>query len=73
MGFGLKQLKLLSGSNNRKWQLQNNIAPDMAVQKFFEDIEKDYDNKLGYDSKLVHLKSEIVKTNYELIAGTKKV
>jgi hypothetical protein len=29
------------------------------VQKFFGDIEKNYDNKLGYESKLVGLKSEI--------------
>jgi hypothetical protein len=72
MGFGLKQLKLLSGIIIEV-AAANNIAPDMAVQKFFEDIEKNYDNKLGYDSKLVHLKSEIVKTNYELITVQKSL
>ncbi|MGA9149327.1 MAG: hypothetical protein WBZ36_02015, partial [Candidatus Nitrosopolaris sp.] len=28
-------------------------TPNMAVQKFFEDIERNYDYKLDYDSKLV--------------------
>ncbi|HYA83240.1 MAG TPA: hypothetical protein VEH06_07295, partial [Candidatus Bathyarchaeia archaeon] len=45
----------------------NNIAPNMAVWKFFEDIEKNYDTKLGYDSKLIGLKSEMERTNNELI------
>jgi DNA-binding transcriptional MerR regulator len=72
MGFGIKELKLLSGLI-KEVAAANNIAPDIAVKRFFEDIEKDYDNKLGYESKLVHLKSDIVKTNYELIAVQKSL
>ena len=34
--------------------------------KFLEEIEKNYDNKLGFDSKLKDLKSEINKLNNEL-------
>jgi hypothetical protein len=60
-----KELKLLSRLI-KEVAAANKIAPDIAVEKFFEDIEKDYDNNLGYESKLVHLKSDIVKTNYEL-------
>jgi hypothetical protein len=72
MGFGLKELKLLYGTI-MEVAAANNIAPSIAVQKFLEDIEKNYDNKLGYDSKLVHLKSELVKTNYELISVQKSL
>jgi hypothetical protein len=72
IGFGLKELKLLY-STIMEVSAANNIALSIAVQKFFEDIEKNYDNKLGYDSKLVHLKSEIVKTNYELITVQKSL
>jgi DNA-binding transcriptional MerR regulator len=66
MGFGLKQLKLLYGTI-MELATANNIAPDLAVGKFFQDIEKNYDNKLGFESKLMALKSEISKTNNELI------
>ncbi|MGC1928034.1 MAG: hypothetical protein WA667_03615 [Candidatus Nitrosopolaris sp.] len=72
MGFGLKQLKLLFGTIVEV-AAANNIAPNMAVQKFFEDIEKNYDTKLGYDSKIVDLKSEINKTNNELIIVRKNL
>jgi hypothetical protein len=70
MGFGFKQLKLLHGII-MEVAAANNIAPDMAVQKFFQDIEKNYDNKLGYDSKLGDLRSEINKTNTQLILAQK--
>jgi DNA-binding transcriptional MerR regulator len=66
MGFGLKELKQLSGTI-KEVAAANNIPPDKAVWKFFEDIEKNYDAKLGYDSKLIGLKSEIYNTNHELI------
>jgi hypothetical protein len=66
MDFGLKQLKLLYGTI-MELATANNIAPDLAVGKFFQDIEKNYDNKLGFESKLMALKSEISKTNNELI------
>jgi hypothetical protein len=65
MGCGLKELKLIFGiikevADNRQ------IPANLAVQKFFEDIEKNYDNKLGYDSALERLRTEIEKTNMEL-------
>jgi hypothetical protein len=58
MGFGLRELKLLSNTI-REVSAENKISDELAVQKFFGDIEKNYDNKLGYETKLVGLKSEI--------------
>ena len=58
MGFGLRELKLLFDTI-KEVSAENKISDELAVQKFFGDIEKNYDNKLGYDSKLVGLKSEI--------------
>jgi hypothetical protein len=49
MGFGLKELKLLFYTI-KKVAIENKIPENQAVQKFLEDIEKNYDNKLGYDS-----------------------
>jgi hypothetical protein len=60
------ELKQLSGTINEV-AAANNIPPDIAVRKFFEDIEKNYDTMLGLASKLKGLKSEIGKTNDELI------
>ena len=42
------------------------VPENLAVQKFFQDIEKNYDNKLGYESTLGHLRSEITNMNKEL-------
>jgi len=39
MGFGLKDLKLLSYTI-REISAENNISDKLAVQKFFGDIEK---------------------------------
>ncbi len=65
MGCGLKELKLIFGII-KEIAANRQIPEDMAVQKFFEDIEKNYDNKLGYDSTLERRRSEIEKTNMEL-------
>ena len=70
MGFGLRELKLLSNTI-REVSAENKISDELAVQKFFGDIEKNYDNKLGYETKLVGLKSEIDKQNNELSAVQK--
>jgi hypothetical protein len=43
------------------------------VQKFFGDIEKNYDNKLGYESKLVGLKSEIEGLKSEIDKQNKEL
>jgi hypothetical protein len=72
LGFGLKELKQLSGTIKEVADA-NNIPPNMAVWKFFEEIEKNYDIMLGFDSKLKGLKSEIVKTNDELIIVQKNL
>jgi len=61
MGFGLKQLKLLF------YTAKEVAAENKAVQKFLEDIEKNYDTILGYDSTLERIKSDIEKTNRELV------
>ncbi|MGA9151401.1 MAG: hypothetical protein WBZ36_12560, partial [Candidatus Nitrosopolaris sp.] len=65
MGLGLKELKLLFYTL-KEVAAENKMPEDQAVQKFLEDIQKNYDNKLGYDSTLERLKLEIEKTNREL-------
>jgi DNA-binding transcriptional MerR regulator len=65
MGFGLKELKLLFYTV-KEIAAENKIPEDKAVQRFLEDIEKNYDNKLGYDSTLERRKSEIEEANREL-------
>jgi hypothetical protein len=44
---------------------ENKVPENQAAQKFFEDIEKNYDNRLRYDSTLKR-KSEIENSNREL-------
>src|SRR5262249_10208851 len=58
IGFGLKELKLLFYTL-KEVAAENKIPEDLAVQKFFSDIEKNYDNKLGLDSTLEQLRSQI--------------
>jgi DNA-binding transcriptional MerR regulator len=60
MGFGLKELKILFYTI-KEVAAENKMAENQAVQKFLEDIEKNYD-KLRYPSTLERLKSEIEKT-----------
>jgi hypothetical protein len=65
LGFGLKELKIL-------WHIiteiaeANNISSDDAVQKFFKDVEEQYDDKLGFESKLDKLRSDAVYFNQEI-------
>ena len=63
MGFGLKELKLLFYTV-KEVAAENKIPEDKAVQKFLEDIEKNYDTILGYEERI---KSDIEKTNRELV------
>jgi hypothetical protein len=58
MQFGLKELKQLR-STIIEIGIANNMSSDQAIQKFYEDIEHDYDNKLGFESKLEKLRLEI--------------
>jgi predicted nucleic acid-binding Zn-ribbon protein len=64
MGFGIKELKLLRNTI-KEIADANNIPPDQAQQKFYKDIEEQYDDKLGFESQLNKLRSEIatVSTN----------
>jgi DNA repair exonuclease SbcCD ATPase subunit len=65
MGCGLKELKVLSGIIHEV-AAERGIPENMAVQMFLQDIEKNYDNKLGYESMLGRLRSEIANMNKEL-------
>jgi hypothetical protein len=65
MGCGLKELKVLSGIIHEV-AAERGIPENMAVQIFLQDIEKNYDNKLGYESMLGRLRSEIANMNKEL-------
>jgi hypothetical protein len=65
MGFGLKELKLLWHTITEIAEA-NNISDEDAVQKFFKDVEEQYDDKLGFESKLDKLRSDVVYFNHEL-------
>jgi hypothetical protein len=61
MGWGIKELKYLTDTI-REIASQNNISADEALKKFLSDVEKDYDNKLGFEisiNKLREQKKEI--------------
>ena len=60
MGFGYKVQKLLR-HRVREIGFANQMHPDEAVGKFLRDLEEQYDDKLGFESKLNNLKSEIQK------------
>ena len=65
MGFGLKELKQLPNTFN-EIAYANNISKDQVGQKFYKDIEEEYDDKLGFESKLNKLRSDIVTVNANL-------
>jgi hypothetical protein len=65
MGFGLKELKLLWHTITEIVEA-NNISDEDAVQKFFKDVEEQYDDKLGFESKLDRLRSDAVYFNQEI-------
>ncbi len=56
--MGLKELKQLQYII-LEISKANNILPDKATSKFLKDIEKDYDNKLGFETKIKEIKDEI--------------
>jgi hypothetical protein len=65
MGFGLKQLKLLRNTFN-EIAYANNIPQNQAHQKFYKDIEEEYDDKLGFELKLNKLRADIANVNLNL-------
>ena len=48
MGMGIKQLKLLLHTVTEITSA-NNISEDKATEKFFYDVQKQYDDKLGFE------------------------
>ena len=46
---------------------ENNIPPKEAVTKFFSDVERQYNNKLGFECKVESLRNEVNKLNQEQI------
>ena len=65
MGCGLGELKLLF-STIKEISAENDIHDTVAVKTFFGDIERNYDTKLGYESKILALKSEIERLKSEI-------
>ena len=59
-GFGFKELKQLSRTI-KEIAAANNIHETLAVKKFIADIDQQYDDKVGFESKVETLKSEILK------------
>jgi cell division protein FtsB len=64
MGFRLGELKLLHDTIT-EIAGANNIPADEAVAKFFEDIYKQYNPKLGFESQLDKLRAEVNRLNQE--------
>ncbi len=59
MGFGgLKELKLLK-SIVTEISKSNNIDPYKAFEKFFDDIKEQYDNKLGFERKIIEMNNSL--------------
>jgi hypothetical protein len=71
MGMGIKQLKLLLHTVT-EMATANNISEDKATEKFFSDVQKQYDDKLGFELELQNLKSEVEKTKRMLHELTNK-
>jgi hypothetical protein len=65
IGFGLKELKLIWSIIN-EIAAANNISVHLAVQKFFQDIEEHYDDKLGFESKIENSRDEFNRLNSEV-------
>ena len=60
MGMGIKELKLL-WHTVAEIATANNISQDKSTEKFFSDVQRQYDDKLGFEVKLQNLKSEVQK------------
>jgi hypothetical protein len=66
MNFGLQELKQLLYAITEIAE-SNKISTDDAVSKFLDDIEKEYDNKLGLEKKVKELKDELALLNNQVI------
>ena len=65
IGFGLKELKLIWSTIN-EIAAANNISVHIAVQKFFQEIDEQYDDKLGFESKIENSRDEFNRLNQEV-------
>jgi hypothetical protein len=64
IGFRLKELDFLWNTVNEIAR-ENEIPSQQAVKKFLTDVEHQYDNKLGYESKVESLRDEVNKLNQD--------
>ena len=64
-GFGLKELKLLYHTVD-EISIANNIPIGDGVKKFLKDIDDNYDDRLGFESKVEKLNSEITRLTQQL-------
>ena len=67
MGFGLPMLTTLHDTIHEVAN-ENKISHELAVQKFLNDIAENFSPILGYEGKLIALKSEIEKKKSDLTA-----
>jgi hypothetical protein len=63
-GFGLKELKQLNNTVSEIAEA-NNIEHYDAGMRFLKDIEKQYDNKLGFELKIKELETKLKKLEAE--------
>lgn len=66
IGFGLKELKLLYHTVE-EISVANNIPIGDGVEKFIKDVDDNYDNRLGFASKVEKLNLEITRLTQQLI------
>ncbi|HYA83983.1 MAG TPA: hypothetical protein VEH06_11120, partial [Candidatus Bathyarchaeia archaeon] len=64
MGFGLNKLMFL-WTTVREIARENNLPLEEAVTKFLSDVERQYNNKLAFESKVESLRNEVNKLNQE--------
>jgi hypothetical protein len=58
MEFGLKELRLLRDTI-LEIAVANDIQPDEAVHKFFNDVDGQYNSKIGFETKLRELQTKV--------------
>jgi hypothetical protein len=64
--LGLKELKQLKGLITEV-SSDNDVQPAEALQRFLKDLEKNYDSRLGLESKIKLLQIEIERLNNKII------
>ena len=64
IGFGLRELKLLYHTVE-EISIANNMPIGDAVKKFLKDIDDNYDDRLGFESKVEKLNLEITRLTQE--------